>query len=98
MNISSGLSQITLHSVADTGSVSREKIYLWPGYGEAQVKPVRPVTPRLEPNLYLKATPRERDDLMELSRKPDSVQYRMDGSIVRSHSRIGRGMLFDALA
>lgn len=98
MNISNGLSRITLNSVADTGAVSSTKIYLWPNYAESQVKPVRPVIPRLEPNLYLKAGPAERDDLMERYRKPDSFSYRMDGSIVRSHSRIEPGMLFNALA
>ena len=98
MNISSGLSSITLNSVADTGSVSREKIYLWPSYGEGQVRPVRSVTPRIEPNLYLKATPKERDDLVELSKKPDTLSYQPDGSILKSHSRIAPGMLFNALA
>ena len=98
MNISSGLSSVMLHTVAETGSVSSAKIYLWPAYGEGTVRPVKPVIPRIEPNVYLKPSESEKKDLLSLSKKPDMVSYQPDGSLFKSHSRIAPGMLFNALA
>ncbi len=98
MNISNGISSITLHNAAESGNVSSAKIYLWPVYGEGKVRPVRPVIPRIEPNVYLKPSESEKKDLLSLSKKPDMVSYQPDGSLFKSHSRIAPGMLFNALA
>ena len=97
MNISNGMSVISMGGADQASPVSGGKVYLWPVYGRGNVYPVQPVEPR-EPRIIMRADPEQREKLIGMLNKPDNNTYRMDGSFPASGTRFEPGLLFNALA
>ena len=96
MNISSGISEISINRLNKTGP-AKETMFVWPVYTDGKVEKIRGITPRAAQPLYFKASPEEYGRIME-TLKNSPGEYNAYGRSERSASHLSPGSLFNAIA
>ncbi len=96
MNISTGLSEISIRNFNETASVSN-KTYIWPGYNAGKVHKIQKAPEFRGEPVYFKPTEDKRNEIMNLISNQEPA-YNSSGKVQRAHPYIEPGSLFTALA
>ncbi len=96
MNISSGISEITLNRPSANRPASN-KVYIWPDYAKGKVEKVRRIEGQGTRPIYFKPSPEEQERILGQIKNRES-SYGSDGRSSTQGPALKPGSLFDAIA